>query len=822
MAVRHAIGTGLWSAAGTWGKTSNTPTLHATTNISCTLATSFYSAVFTAPSLVNACQGVWIFNVSGGTTGTITIALQEYSGVSWSDKVSLVRTNNVGHTANHWYYYKFASPYTYATLTAGYYRVRINCSTTQNIAADGAGTAIAYMAVDDQTGVPAATDDLFIGGGSSLVTVTMDGTQSIGSGTLTGLPTSYRSLGFAILIAENGLINYDISANSQLTCKGSIATQATKNTAFLASGAYQIGTAGTPIPSAYTAKHLFDENSVNINYGFYCLESITVGGIISVNGASLTFYKTTLSSGIGTTGSPLIVADAVDWSVNDEIWVASTSLYNDGEKKFIKVKNSSTSYTLSDTAGGVEAGLVNSHAVGAKIFNTQRNAKISSTSASYGWFANFGSNVALYQNFQWMKFEYYGGSSTALCLILSNNNSGTLTLNYNVFSPVALAAAAYSVMTASNIMETYTGNIWVGSNTTTAGANGMFRIGTIKNKTFTDNFILNSFNAGLEIAGTINCIFNNFQIIGSCGSNNAGIGGFLMSSMFNSTFNNCAAQASRRYGVFYAGNSVNVKWNSLLAGSVGVNVVGDVGYLTSVPDYFITNYFNTCTYGTSVAPTGYLSMASGSGIFISQPNGSSNRYEAYFSTGSWQSTGAGLADTNVKTASSLAIRLSPEDSTNGLVYEFYILARAGKAVSVIGYLQKNATFATDVLKVELFLPGSIVANVSQTMPSDTNWNLFSLAGTYSGSIDTFAKIRISAISATAGAYAYLDDLYNGTNKITAIDTWLDGAPSNIMYEQVGDAAAIWAVPTSGNAVAGSFGEKVGNKLLTLAKFLGLK
>src|SRR3990167_8949201 len=145
MAIRAPIASGNWSAAATWGQLSNTPTLHATTNISCTAATNFYSAVFTAPSVADASLGVWIFNVTGSTTATVTIALQEFSGAVWADVVSVARVSNAAFKANHWYYYEFAAPYTYTTTTAGYYRIRLQSSATQNMAANSSGTTFVFL-----------------------------------------------------------------------------------------------------------------------------------------------------------------------------------------------------------------------------------------------------------------------------------------------------------------------------------------------------------------------------------------------------------------------------------------------------------------------------------------------------------------------------------------------------------------------------------------------------------------------------------------------------------------------------------------------------
>ena len=107
------------------------------------------------------------------------------------------------------------------------------------------------------------------------------------------------------------------------------------------------------------------------------------------------------------------------------------------------------------------------------------------------------------------------------------------------------------------------------------------------------------------------------------------------------------------------------------------------------------------------------------------------------------------------------------------------------------------------------------------MPTDSNWNVFNVAALYSGTEDLYARVAITAKSTTASAHAYIDDLYNGTNAITALDVWYKGKPSPIMFEQLGDAAAVWAVATSTLTTAGTTGYLL-TKLLTLAKFLGLK
>ena len=78
MAKKLAVATGAYSAAATWGGITNTPTLHASTNI--TLANgTYYTVAYTAPNLIDAATGILIHCVAKGTAGTITATLQENS-----------------------------------------------------------------------------------------------------------------------------------------------------------------------------------------------------------------------------------------------------------------------------------------------------------------------------------------------------------------------------------------------------------------------------------------------------------------------------------------------------------------------------------------------------------------------------------------------------------------------------------------------------------------------------------------------------------------------------------------------------------------------
>lgn len=95
---------------------------------------------------------------------------------------------------------------------------------------------------------------------------------------------------------------------------------------------------------------------------------------------------------------------------------------------------------------------------------------------------------------------------------------------------------------------------------------------------------------------------------------------------------------------------------------------------------------------------------------------------------------------------------------------------------------------------------------------------------YSGSTARYATVRFTAVTATAGAYAFIDDLYDaGTgNKVAGLDLWHEGKPSPVMVAS--DVSAIPALAwgysdaTTGDGTMG----KRQVKGLTLGQFIGLK
>ena len=811
MAYKIAGTTGNWSTAGTWYSVPNTPTLHASTNI--TVSTSnLFTATFTAPNTTDAVTGCLIYIPAIGSSGTVTVTLQDNT-VDTTATASIATTSLIPGS---WNWFSFGTPYTFASTAAGRYRFKIvnaGAAGTTTAAADSGGANIAYLCATNATGVPASTDYVFIAAGI----VTLDGTQSIGNGADTAAPSSTfaRSIGHAIQVLTGAILKWDTAASATLTSLG--------NVVVASGGELQMGTVASPYPSSFVATLTFNENGTSANYGLTCLD----GGKLTQQGtakSSTTLWKTTYSSGVGTAADPLIVADSVDWSVGDEIIIGAASSnatnYQETESRFIKTKNSATSYVLSTTAGGAEAALTYTHTTSARILNVQRNVLINTTNTAQSCYIAILSLTAANVQVKWVRYETLGSSASISkngFVFFTGNTVGNV--DYTVFYR-ALYRGFF--INGSKATQTHTGLIAYGQNA--AAAVGAFDLqNSVANKTFVDCFSLGNNRAGFHIVSS-NCTFTRCIGISNDTVGSGAIGGMVLGGAYNNTFNDCEMHCNRIQALYMASNVGNT-FNNFLCGTKGTNAID----ITIITDSFNDNIWNNSTFSSATFISGYLNMLPGSKLRFQKLSGTANNHATYYNTGILRSTGSGLVDTTVRTTGSLAVRLAPEDATNGLTWEFQIPANAGSYVSFTGFFQKNAAFGTDVCRVDLYLPGSTTADATQTLSNTTgSWQAVAIGANYTGTEDLLATVKITAISATSAAYIFVDDMYNAgngssttTNKIAGMDVWDKGLPVTFIVPTTFNAASVWSELTAGMTTSGTIGNFV-LKLLTVAKFLGLK
>lgn len=822
MAFYIAAADGSFSTAGTWNKVSNTPTIHASTNITPTTG-GVFSATFTAPNITgNKSTGALVYCATlAAGLGNWVATLQEDTtgGGAWADTTATATILNANRIATDWMYFSWGTPYAYVYSGANRYRIKLTVSITTSgtAAADTAGTAFAYLETSDITGTPGTSDRTWIvaPNQTGTRTVTVTGTAgSFGDGaTSNGVLPAQRSITEACHINSGGILAWDTTANSTIRCKGNIVVNS--------GGEFRMGSVATPIPTAYKATLELDNNSTSGLSGIRVLS----GGRFIVQGApkpDTANWKTTYTSGSGTAASPLVTAGSVGWSVGDHITVTA-AVYNQIEYKYIKTVVASNQYTLADTVGGAESGLANVHVTADRILNLERNAVIAGVNVVSNGGVSFynGSTTSGDVNIDWARFEWFGSDQGSKSGIMLYSVAGVYAqCDYSV---VWMPTYRTWHFLTSKAAGTHTGLIAAGVTSLqaiTSGA-GFYFSGTAS-KTLNDCFAIGLQRVGFYFLTSANLTVNSCVVIGCNQVGAATSGSMVIQTLSSTTFNDLGIHASRIQAIYGVAAGIDLTFNRALFGTKGTNTL-DIQLLT---DIYYTMLFSDSSFGSATLMSNYSLTIPGTLIRFHRFNNTDNNHTWYTANGIGRSTGAGLVDTTVRTNGSLGLRLAPETS-DGIRHRYKVLARANSGVNVLGFLRMNSAFAggpNTALTVSLYLPGSSVADATVTMTkvADT-WAVYNLAGNYTSSVSAYATVEVLATNpdAVAGAYVYEDDIRNGTNEITAMDVWDEGQPSQIMFEQLGDAAAVWGIATSTLTTAGTVGNLL-RKLLSTAKFLGLK
>lgn len=811
---------------------TNVPTLHASTNVSYG-SSALYTAAYTAPNTTNKATGVAIPLVSNGSYSsgslTFTATLQEYNGAAWVDTAATatltINTTSSFFVQNSWIYFRYGTPYTFTTTTAGYYRVKFTRSTVTNaptVRADSGGANFAFMATDDRTGAVATTDNVFaLGVNYSDTTFTLDGTASIGdgSGALT-VQTTGITLSAGLYAGSHAIINADTSASTTITCKGH----------FLMTwlSTLNVGSSGTPYPSDKKFTFTFNPTTHG-DFGFR-----SFNGSVYLYGSpksSTTLWKTTYSSGTGTAANPLIVADSVDWAVNDQIAVLASSdnatNYNEVEWRYIKTKNSATSYVLSNTVGGAEAALTYTH-TNAYVVNTERNIVFNSNDITKAGYYGFNSSIFTYTSFpsygvyelEWVRFENTGyGSAVVPMMGVCFDNYTNFKFNYCVcYNPL------YCGFWGSSNTYPVTVEGYIACKQPSVGSYLMY-CQAMANKTFNDAFLFDGNSGGSALVPY--CSVNTFNrfVINACRKSTASTGSSAIylqlstNNIFNDFEINCCGIAIG----FPVSSSGNV-FNNCNVGTKGKNYFD----FTVSAVCFQLNRFTNCTFNSNTfwAGNNYNTLIDGSEIVFENFNTTALNNFWYSPNGIASCTGSGLSDTLVRTPGSNNVRLAPQNTSPGLTWSFLIPANKNKVCSFSGFFLKNVAMGTDDCTVSLFLPGNPTTgtpDATYTLTDDVSnaWTgaavqAVSLSAYYTGSVDSFATIVINAKSTTSGAYLYCADFYNsgdGTtlyDKLAGLTIWYNGKPSPIItqLDLGGVAPAVWGVATAGLTAAGTTGAKL--------------
>lgn len=675
MALRVSTTGGNWSDAGTWQTITASSAFGASYNT--VLTSRRYGAVFTAPNTVNACLGSIVFMnvVNVSTKNIFYCTLQEYNGSTWVDKVTAsideatLKYDNListGSTLGSYLYFKFATPYTYTTTSAGYYRMAYyTLSGSVLLRYDSVSTNQFYnIIIDDRTSAVGATDEILIVGdpNSTYSTVMLDGANTCGSGLNFLNRSSTLGAGSnALHIGHSGELKFPQTMSSSITVNGHVYCNS--------GGKITCGTRTNPMPSAYTAQFIMKGNTVAENGELDFVTYSNTEDMISFVGAPV-IQVGWYSSGSGTIANPLITTTATDWNVGDQIIITGAT-YQLWEFKFIKIKNSSTSYVLSDTSGGAEAGYSSAHAVTDYIINMTHNVKIQSddnTKPWCGYITSYTPTGAILKN---CEIRDNGGSASSKSGFYFSNTARTCVyvdncsfLNYNLGY---YALYSYNSTNPHNVLNNIVG--WrpfanTSSSTILYFANQKMTINNV--------YTIGGYAVAVMTQG-IECVYNNIYV-------------------YNALRRSATAAVS--YYSLYLGGRANV-YNNLNVQGCRSNAIYPVGTKLLVKDSFFGNIYNNnhditvgiegtfnevvfdnCVFGStnlwsspldSDTNSIYLS-APGSRISFTNIGGNLSNNQNFLPEGDINSTGAGLSDTLVRTVGGFPMRFRSQLGTNPLEF----------------------------------------------------------------------------------------------------------------------------------------------------------
>jgi len=795
-------------------------TIHASTNTSVPTGTDVFGATFTAPNTTDTSKGVFFYLADKSTSTSITITLQEdiLGTATWLDTAAVAAINSsdlplavVGSTNTGRAYGQFVTPYVYATTGANRYRIKFRAAGAAIATAQaGSGGTIWYQAVDSRTATAGAADTCFlsgINGNTTPVVVTVDSNVStfLGSNVALATPSNSRVDNCGLYIGIGGKLKASTSASAILTYNGPIIVDGD-------------GEIEQDMSSAGSFESTFRIQAVSTQtQGIF----ICPNGKDKFKGDPFT-QEIGYVSGLGTAASPIVLSAAVTgWKTGKEIYISATSNsatnYNEGEKRFILSFPSTTTMIVSATSGGAESALSFTHTTACDIVYAHANVIRDSVDTKTWKYSN-GAIVAGYTVWDSFKTDLTGGNSLSNGIVLRATPFGgaitRITLGNGVFyrtgrgDPVIGGNLDASIASYPNLTSLY-----CTSAISHTSGNG-FSI-TQSNVIIDNLYVGASQGVGISLSGASGVVLNNPTLnanaIGISGSVAINTGGS------NNKIINAKINATRGYGLFF-NNAEDIFFTNGGNGNNGINQSGNMLCGTTHNKV----YFENMTVGSGTLIASYTLMLNGSEINFQKHNATDNYHFWFTPFGKAELTGlTGCPDATTSANGNPTLTITPESTSPGFIWNFQSLVRPNSSAFILLKNQKNVTYGTDVLTLDLYLPGSTVADKTVNAPNDTVENTLVLSQSYTGIVPLLASIEIVAKSVAVGAKTRISNIYNGTNDIINLKTWYRGKPATIQFEQLGDSQAVWQVPTATLTTSGTTGKYL-TKILTLAKFIGLK
>lgn len=414
-------------------------------------------------------------------------------------------------------------------------------------------------------------------------------------------------------------------------------------------------------------------------------------------------------------------------------------------------------------------------------------------------------------------------SNTAMPFMVFTNTGNTTAYGYTIsnchfYSAVASNVACAGIYLISVINATI-------DNLTVKGGYDVYR-GTFAVDATSVNVTANDVIAGHSHGNYY--YYPSASILGTKHTfTNCRFGGDQTACWFNcntSTFTNVSCNKSS-YSLYILGGVDNT-WTNSSIGGASAGATADIYTSSSI---YAKNTFVNCNIGAT-GLSNVTNMLDGSYFAFHTYDETANDHRVYYKYGELQSTGDGLTDTTVHTAGTgkFATRFKPLSSSNKLddwVMTIPTGSLLGVDVTVSCWVKINnaAYYATTHQNPTLRVNyddgtvGTVVATDS------TAWQKLVVAFTPT---TAFGQILINLDGYTdatgTNAYFYLDDFSGGYLVNGGLDLYANALPVTPSYAFVISAADFWGASNSIDYGTGTMGKHTAKKLLTTAKFIGLK
>lgn len=745
------------TAEATLGSTA----MHASSNVAISTGGST-SAGCTAPNTTNAVTGIVLyFSSKPSDDTTVTVELME-SAVSKKTATMNGTDIRIGYN-----YVRFASAYTFATTSSDAYTVKVTGSLNSGNMVQ-ATSGLWYELTYDSTSSPTTSDDVIIAGwqdaGMTTKTWTITGTStSFGTGAIKNLGSSVtRTMQAALMIGNGGTVKFDDTADCTVEIKGAIYVTL--------DGVFDKRAHTTDVE--IVSKLIINCDVANGDYGFHI--PTNMGGTLRMDGKTKT-RRAQYASGTGTAADPIVTSSAHSFEVNDEIIIPGLT-YGGNQLRFVISIPNSTQLVVSSTLGGAETAITNTPAVGSWIGNLTSNSIVTAKTTTRGYYL-YNSGTAGLSTFNHVRWEYASCTSGPNLQFIPSNTvdpcemDGMVAYYNSVSGRISWNVGGTHEIEINDCIMLET----LGSNY--AGQSGL-ALQSASNKTINRllHYAAPSSTAncgGLSfVSSSTNNTVNDSHFYGAGANNGSFAYAIGIITSHGNTFNDCTVNNSRVRAIYGTDGFENT-FNNCNFGTIGSNLV-DIFLATGS---LATMVFNNCYFSSATRLSNVANCLTGTDIAFQDMDGNQSKHTWETPNAEFYSSGTGLTDTTTRTPGSLALAIKPRNSSTGGQLTFKIPANPASAVQIYGYIYRNATFSSGDITCSLYLPGTLLTDTPDdtvTLSTTTGtWQLWTLNAYNAGTIARYATVQITAKTATAGAYAFLDDIYDAqlNNKVAGMDLW---------------------------------------------------